>query len=88
LKEERKDWTRIYYKILKGIEAIIDVQRQVRDMIKIVAEANTMITEIEEIILKASINNWIINATNIAEISEDLRYLVQRNMENQIFQIQ
>jgi len=57
LKEERKDWTRIYYKILKGIEAIIDVQGQVRDMMKITAEANTMITEIEEIILKASINN-------------------------------
>ena len=88
LKEERKDWTRIYYKILKGIEAIIDVQRQVRDIMKIAAEANTMITEIEEIILKASINNQIINVTNIAEISEDLRYLVQSNMENQIFQIQ
>jgi len=27
LKEERKDWTRIYHKILKGIEVIIDVQR-------------------------------------------------------------
>ena len=55
---------------------------------KIAAEANTMITEIEEIILKASINNQIINVTNIVEISEDLRYLVQSNMENQIFQIQ
>jgi len=27
LKEERKDWTRIYYKILKGIEVMIDMQR-------------------------------------------------------------
>jgi len=27
LKEERKDWTRIYHKTLKGIEAMIDVQR-------------------------------------------------------------
>ena len=27
LKEERKDWTRIYYKTLKGIEVMIDVQR-------------------------------------------------------------
>ena len=82
LKEERKDWTRIYHKTLKRIETIIDMQRQVRDMMKIAAEANTMITEIEEVILKASINNRVINTTNIAEISEDLRYLVQSNMEN------
>ena len=88
LKEERKDWTRIYYKTLKGIEVMIDVQRWVRDMIKIVVETNTTIIEIEEVILKASINNWVINAMNIAGVSEDLRYLVQSNMENQIFQIQ
>jgi len=82
LKEERKDWTRIYHKILKGIETMIDMQRQVRDMMKIAAEANTIITEIEEVILKASINNRVINATNIAGVLEDLRYLVQSNMEN------
>jgi len=27
LKEERKDWTRTYHKMLKGIEVMIDVQR-------------------------------------------------------------
>jgi len=57
-------------------------------MIKIVVETNTTIIEIEEVILKASINNWVINVMNIAGVSEDLRYLVQSNMENQIFQIQ
>ena len=46
------------------------------------------ITEIEKVILKASINNQVINTMNITGISEDLRYLVQSNMENQIFQIQ
>ena len=51
-------------------------------------EANTMITEIEGSILEASINNWLINTTNIVEVSEDLRYLVQSDMESQIFQIQ
>ena len=88
LKEERKGWTRIYHKTLKGIEVIIDVQRQVRDIMKIAAKANTIITGIEEVILKASINNQVINSTNITGISEDLRYLVQSNIENQIFQIQ
>ena len=55
---------------------------------KMAEEANTMITEIEGSILEASINNWLINTTNIVEVSEDLRYLVQSDMESQIFQIQ
>ena len=39
---------------------------------KIAREANTTITEMESNILKASINNRTINATNIARVSEDL----------------
>jgi len=46
------------------------------------------IAEMEGSILEASINNRLINTTNITEVSEDLRYLVQRDMESQIFQIQ
>jgi len=57
-------------------------------MTKIAAEANTTITEMEDSILKASINNWVINAMNIAGVSEDLWYLIQSDMENQVFQIQ
>ena len=34
-------------------------------MIKIAEEANMMIIEIEETILKASINNWTVNTMNI-----------------------
>ena len=74
--------------MLKGIEAMIDVQRQVKDMMKIAAEANTTITEMKEVILEASINNRVTNATNITGVLEDLRYPVQSNMENRIFQIQ
>ena len=46
------------------------------------------ITKIEETILKMSINNRIINTTNILEISEDLQYLIQSNIEDQMYQIQ
>ena len=46
------------------------------------------IMEIEETILKANINNRTTNATNILGISEDLRYLIQSNMEDQVYQIQ
>ena len=51
---------------------MIDVQKQVREMMKMAEEANTTITEMEETILKASINNRMTNTTNILEISEDL----------------
>ena len=57
LKNEQDDQTRIYYKILKGIEAMIDVQRQMKDLIKIVEKTNTTVMEMEGTILKASINN-------------------------------
>ena len=74
--------------MLKGLEVMIDMQKQVKNMMKIVAETNMTITEIEDTILKASTNNRVINATNIIGVSEDLRYLIQSNMKNQVFQIQ
>jgi len=88
MKEKRNNWMKSYHKTLKGLEVMIDVQKQVKDMIKIVAETNMMITEMEDTILKASINNRIINVMNITGVSKDLRYLIQSNMENQVFQIQ
>jgi len=42
---------------LKGLEAVIDIQRQVWDMMKIAEETNTTNTKMEGTILKASINN-------------------------------
>ena len=71
-KNEQDDQTILYHKTLKELEAVIDVQKQVQDMIKIAVETNMKITEIEKIILKASINNKTTNTMNILEISEDL----------------
>jgi len=88
MKREREDWTRLYHKTLKGIEAMIDVQRMLKDMKKIVEETSTIVTEMEETILMASVNNRTINATNITQIAEDLQYLVQSNMDEQAFQVQ
>ena len=61
---------------------MIDVQRQVKDMMKIAVEVNTTIIEMKDMILKASTNNRVINATNITKVSEDLKYLIQSNMED------
>ena len=82
MKEERNDWMKLYHKTLKGLEAMIDVQKQVRDMMKIAAETNKTIMEMEDTTLKASTNNWVINTMNITGVSEDLRYLIQSDMEN------
>jgi len=57
LKEERRDWTKTYHKTLKGIEMMINIQRQIKDIIKMAEEANITIAEIEGFILEASINN-------------------------------
>jgi len=88
MKKERKDWTRLYHKTLKGIETMIDVQKMVKDIKMLAEEANTMIMEVEKSFLTASINNRTMNATNIAQISEDLWYLVQSDMDKQVFQVQ
>ena len=88
IKREREDWMRLYHKTLKGIEAMINVQKMLKDMKKIAEEANMTIMEIEETVLAASFNNQVINTTNIMQILEDLRYMVQSNMNKRVFQIQ
>ena len=87
-KKEHDYQTKLYHKMLKGLEAMINVQRQVKNMIKIAEETNMTIMEMKETILKASINNKMMNATNILGILEDLQYLIQSNMKNWAYQVQ
>ena len=88
MKREREDWSRLYHKTLKGIKAMIDVQRMLKDMKKIAEETSMTVTEMKGTILMASINNRTMNATNITQIAEDLWYLVQSDMDEWTFQIQ
>ena len=88
MKREREDWTRLYHKTLKGIEAMIDVQRMLKNIKKIAEETSTTVVEMEGTILSASINNRTMNATNITQISEDLRYLIQSDMDDRALEIQ
>ena len=67
---------RLYYKTLKVIKAMTDVQRMLKDMKKIAEEMSTTVMEMEGTILMASINNWTMNTTNIMQIAENLRYLI------------
>ena len=65
MKREREDWLRLYHKMLKGLEMMIDIQRWMKDIKKLAEEANTTIMEAEGLILTVSINNQVINTTNI-----------------------
>jgi len=88
MKRGREDWTRLYHKTLKGVETMLDVQRMAKDIKKLAEETNTILMEIEGIVLATSINNRVINATNIMQISEDLWQLVQSNIDDRAFQVQ
>jgi len=72
MKRKREDWSRLYHKMLKGVETMIDVQRLVKDIKKLVEKANTTMMEVKGSVLITSINNRVMNATNITQILEDL----------------
>ena len=88
MKRERENWSRLYHKTLKGVKTMIDMQSLVKDIKKLAEEANTTMTEVEGSVLTASINNQVMNTTNITQISENLRYIVQSNMDKWAFQVQ
>ena len=88
MKRKREDWSRLYYKTLRGIKAMIDIQRMMKDMKKMAEETSMIVTEMEGTILMASINNQTTNAMNITQMVEDLWYLIQSNMDDRAFQIQ
>jgi len=88
MKREREDWERTYHKTLKGLEVMIDMQRMIKNIKKLAEEANMTLTKAEGTILKTSINNRTMNAMNIMQILEDLWYMVQSDMEEQMFQTQ
>jgi len=64
---------------------MIDVQRIAKDIKRLAEETNTILMEIEGTVLTTSINNRVMNTTNITQISEDLWYLVQSDMDEQAF---
>ena len=72
MKKEREDWMRLYHKMLKGIKAMIDVQRMLKDIKKIAKEMSMTVTEMKGTILMASINNRTTNAMKIMQIAEDI----------------
>ena len=71
-KKEHNNWTKLYHKLLQGIETMIDIQKQVQNIVKLMEETNTTIMEMEGTILKTSNNYQTLNTANIFSISKDL----------------
>ena len=73
---------------MKGLEAMIDVQKIMKNIKKLAEETSMTVAEMEGTILMASINNQTTNTMNITQMAEDLCYLIQSNMDDRAFQIQ
>jgi len=54
LNNKRKDWTKKYYKIIRELETMADIQLQLQNMVWLAKVANTQLAEIKTIILQAS----------------------------------
>jgi len=72
LNNKRKDWTKKYYKIIKEIKTIANIQIQLQNIVKLVKVANMQLAEIETTILQESGEYRTQAARDIFSISEDL----------------
>jgi len=72
INNEKKNWTKKYYKKIQGIKRMIDVEMQLQNIMKLAEEANTQIAEIKSTILQASNNYQIQIVGDIFCISKNL----------------
>jgi len=54
LNNKRKDWTKKYYKIIRELETMADIQLQLQNIVWLAKLANTQLVEIKTTILQAS----------------------------------
>ena len=51
LNKEKKNQTKKYYKIIQGLETMVDFQLQIQNLIKIVDPANNQLADIKTTLL-------------------------------------
>ena len=71
-----------YYKIIQGIERMVNMQIQLQNIMKLAEEANIQITEIEFTILQTSNNYQMQTVGDIFSIFEDLQNIIQSDIKN------
>jgi len=88
LNNERKDWTRKYYKIIRGLETMVNIQLQLQNIIQLAKVTNTQLAEVEITILQVSDMYKIQTREDIFSISEELQNIIQGEIEKQAYHIQ
>ena len=77
-----------YYRIIWGIETMVDIQIQLQNIIKLAEVVNTQLAEIETTILQASNSYKNQSTKDIFSILQDLQNIIQGDIENQAYHIQ
>jgi len=72
LNQERKDWMKKYYKIIRGVKTMTNIQLQLQNIVKLAKIMNTQLAEIETTILQVSDSYKTQMAGDISSILEDL----------------
>jgi len=72
LNNEKKNWTKKYHKIIRGLETIADIQLQLQNIVQLAEVTNTQLAEIKTTILQASDVYKIQTTRDIFSISENL----------------
>ena len=77
-----------YYKIIRGIETMADIQLQLQNIVKLAEVANIQLAKIKITILQASNIYKIQMVEDIFSILEDLQNIIQGDMETQAYHTQ
>ena len=88
LNNEKKNWTKKYYKIIRGLETMADIQHQLQNITQLAEVVNIQLVEIKTTILQASKIHKMQNRADIFSISQELQNIIQDNMENQAHHVQ
>ena len=88
LTNEKKDWMKKYYKIIRGIETMADIQLQLQNIVKLAEVANIQLAKIKITILQASDIYKIQIVGDIFSILEDLQNIIQGDIETQAYHTQ
>jgi len=72
LNRKKKDWTKKYYKIIQGLETMVDIQMQIQDLVKLADVVNNQLANIKIILLQAEEMYKMQIGRNIYSISEKL----------------
>jgi len=76
LNNKRKDWIKKYYRIIREIEIMAEIQLQLQNINQLAKVTNTQLAEIEATILQASNIYKIQTTRDVFSISKNLQNII------------